>query len=198
MVYDQVIPLYCILPISRNGLELDNKDIGIIFGISGISAIIVQIVLCPFIVNSLGSVNAFKLALFVCIPAFIFTPELNRLNYKDNIVLQSFFWVSMGVCQLIKTFGFELSYTAIMVIVNNSVSSKNRGKLNGLSQSFVALMRLLSPIFGNSLFAFSTKYQYTLGFPFDLHFIFYIQTILHVIVFLFCLILPQSLNAPME
>ena len=47
------------------------------------------------------------------------------------------------------------SFTAIMVMVNNSALSETRGLVNGIGQSFFAVARSIGPTNGALLFAWS-------------------------------------------
>ncbi|XP_035675561.1 probable peptide/nitrate transporter At3g43790 isoform X2 [Branchiostoma floridae] len=71
------------------------------------------------------------------------------------------------------------SFTAIMVMVGNSAMPYFRGTVNGISQSFVALARLLGPIVGGNLFAWTTE-----------------NVLIDVIILCLTLLLPDSINKP--
>eukprot|EP00058_Branchiostoma_floridae_P009004 XP_002594492.1 hypothetical protein BRAFLDRAFT_124963 [Branchiostoma floridae] len=86
------------------------------------------------------------------------------------------------------------SFTAIMVMVGNSAMPYFRGTVNGISQSFVALARLLGPIVGGNLFAWTTENG--LPWPLNFHLVFYLAVLIDVIILCLTLLLPDSINKP--
>ncbi|XP_066285071.1 uncharacterized protein [Branchiostoma lanceolatum] len=86
------------------------------------------------------------------------------------------------------------SFTAIMVMVGNSAMPYFRGTVNGISQSLVALARLLGPIVGGNLFAWTTENG--LPWPLNFHLAFYLAALVNVIILCLTLTLPDSINKP--
>ena len=85
-----------------------------------------------------------------------------------------------------------LAFSAIMVLINNSCAARFRGTVNGFGQTIVSLTRLVGPVTGGILFAWSEKND--LPWPLDFHFVWHLIGIIHGGVFLLSFWLPISIN----
>lgn len=97
-------------------------------------------------------------------------------------------------------------FTTINIAVNNSVSSANMGKINGLSRSLIAFCRTFGPFTSSALFAWYfpflenlTKNRSTtnnLPYPLNSRLVYFCLTICHIVLFIGAWFMPERLNRP--
>jgi hypothetical protein len=75
---------------------------------------------------------------------WVLTVPLLRLLNESRVIL----WISIFFLFNIKAVLYQCCYLSVFVMINNSVKKKNLGKLNGISQSLVALTRGTGPSLG--------------------------------------------------
>ncbi|XP_078676973.1 uncharacterized protein LOC144913820 isoform X1 [Branchiostoma floridae x Branchiostoma belcheri] len=103
-------------------------------------------------------------------------------------------WSTVVFTTTLAILGRVSGFTAIMVMVGNSAMPYFRGTVNGISQSLVALARLLGPIVGGNLFAWTTDNG--LPWPLNFHLAFYLAALINILILCLTLLLPNSINKP--
>ena len=88
----------------------------------------------------------------------------------------------------------QCMFAPIMAMISNSVTPDRMGTMNGLGQSIVSILRVLAPLIGSPLIAWS----FGNTFPFDVHFPFFVLGGCSLGMFLIMLLFPKSLNSPKE
>lgn len=86
--------------------------------------------------------------------------------------------------------------TTSLVVANNSVIPKERGRLNGLYQTGSATARAISPIIFGSTFALTVENEW--AYPFNFAFSFYLMAIFATIGWYLSKNIPPSLDKPKE
>ncbi|KAL0482931.1 hypothetical protein AKO1_010370 [Acrasis kona] len=185
--FQEVIPLWSLLPLSQKGLGFDPSKIGILGLVSGFVIGFLQIALMARILKKFGAMWAFRIASLIVVPFFPFYPEISYLG--GNSVL---LWAVLIVVFFIRFSCTECMYTCMNLMMNNSVTSVSRGKLNGLAMSLISLMRAIGPAGGAALFSLSNF----LPFPFDVHLMFILFSVSFTIIFCISLALPKTINEP--
>ncbi|KAL0487797.1 peptide/nitrate transporter [Acrasis kona] len=185
--FQEVIPLWSLLPLSQKGLGFDPSKIGILGLVSGFVIGFLQIALMARILKKFGAMWAFRIASLIVVPFFPFYPEISYLGGSSVLL-----WAVLIVVFFIRFSCTECMYTCMNLMMNNSVTSVSRGKLNGLAMSLISLMRAIGPAGGAALFSLSNF----LPFPFDVHLMFILFSVSFTIIFCISLALPKTINEP--
>ncbi|XP_078597830.1 uncharacterized protein LOC144873911 [Branchiostoma floridae x Branchiostoma japonicum] len=122
---------------------------------------------------------------------------LNNKDGKTHVAISDVPIKVWAVVVLITAFGIVgrvSSFTAVNVMVGNSALPDFRGTVNGISQSLVAFARLLGPLIGGNLYAWTSGNG--LSWPLNFHLAFYLAVLIDVIILCLTLILPDSINKP--
>lgn len=191
---DEMIPLFCWTPISDNGLGIAPWEIGLVSFVGGLFIFLYQLGAGAWINNKLGSRRAFRIGLLIGVPATALTAELRFVAH-----IQWLMWILLIILVMLRMLSTQMYFTAVMIMINNSVSFENMGQVNGLGQSLVAFCRAIGPASASALFAFSISHSNPLKFyPFDVHFPFYLVALGHVLNVLLSLLLPKDVDVPKE
>ncbi len=187
--FQEIIPLWALLPIDKKGLAFDPSQIGLLGLVSGFVIGFLQITVMALILRKVGAVWAFRLAALIVLPFFPFYPEISYLAESNRVIM----WMVLIALFFIRFSCTECMYTCTNLMMNNVVHASSRGRLNGLSQSMISIMRALGPAGGAALFSLSNF----LPFPFDIHLSFILFSVSFFIIFLVGMLMPKSANEPM-
>ncbi len=190
IMWFEIVPLWMILPIQDGGLSFSEREPGILSAICGVFVLFFQLFVCARVLDKLGALNTWRLACVYAMPFFAIYPLLAKTMDVSMVLL----WACLIPILLVRHSAANLQITAVSVLINNSVPSDQKGRLNGLSQSMVALFRIAAPAAGGSLFAWST---HNTIFPFNLYFVFIIISIAYAMEALMTIGIPKSINEPM-
>ncbi|KAG2387192.1 hypothetical protein C9374_001524 [Naegleria lovaniensis] len=199
--FDEVSPLFSLLPPENGGLGWTNFEIGIQGAVNGVGILVGQLFITPIIAKKLGSVWCFRLGNMLILPTVILFPELSWISkwksqHTTAISPDILMWTFSIVITLLRTFSLNLIFTSLLILINNSVHTSSRGLLNGIVQSFVAFARMMGPVVSSSVFAFTASHSFF--FPFDFRFVFILITLCHVVMIIGSMFLKKELNAPKE
>lgn len=118
--------------------------VGTMASIGGVSIVLIQLGLYPFVNKRLGHMRTFRFAMLLCIPSFLFFPALNSIS---KTMARGLFWFSVALCTVLRQVVGQLSFTAIICMINNSVAVENMGTTNGFGQFCVVFaFFLLLPV----------------------------------------------------
>jgi hypothetical protein len=187
--YLAVVPLWMMLSYENRGLAFGTQELGILGAISGVGMFLFQLLICPIVLNRLGILNALRIACFTMAVIYPFYPEISYLTGVSSTLL----WGSIVAAYLIRVVCVQTVVTGSNILISNSVSSENRGKLNGAAVSINALGRAFGPLASTTIFSAST---FGTVFPFDIHLTFMLIAVISLSMMLMTMLLPQSLNTP--
>jgi MFS family permease len=69
-------------------------------------------------------------------------------------------WVLLILCAVLKSVLSCLSFTAVMIMINNSVFDHHLGAANGLGQCLASLARAIGPAVGGALWSISVQVSF--------------------------------------
>eukprot|EP01121_Diplochlamys_sp_Union-15-3_P010263 TRINITY_DN2872_c0_g1_i1.p1 TRINITY_DN2872_c0_g1~~TRINITY_DN2872_c0_g1_i1.p1 ORF type:complete len:539 (-),score=39.89 TRINITY_DN2872_c0_g1_i1:44-1660(-) len=188
-LFDEMLPLWIILPPDKGGLLFSTSQLGIVNAMTGIGVILVQLFVFSRVATLIGLIQTFRIGAVLSIPMFLFFPWTYRLN--DYPVL---LWIVLGYLSLLRALAAQLSFSSVMALIVNSVNFKDMGAVNGLGQSMVSFLRSIGPFLGGLSFAWSVKTD--TYFPFNHHFMFVVVSLLMVLLMCLTIRMPLSLNKP--
>jgi hypothetical protein len=129
IMLDEIFPVWSINKTEDGGLNFFTKDIGTVSAIGGVAIVIIQLFIYHRVANKLGLRNTLTVGLLITIPTFFAFPFLNYI--RSNTVL---FWICMGLVYVVRNFCGQLTFTAIIQMINNSVYPEHMGATNGLGK----------------------------------------------------------------
>ena len=166
-------------------------------GALGFILFLSQLFITPLVVQRFGPLTCYRWSIIVEAIFNVIFPEIIWLVVSDTDPMWKhiLFWGALGSILLVKQVATGYTFLGTFIFTNNSVSRRNYGKVNGTSQSFVSLSRMVSPIIGGSIFASSVAVS---KFPIDHRLVFYVATSISILMFLVSLILKKTINKPKE
>ena len=185
--FDELFALWSRLPIQEGGLEFDSSTMGKAYSIGGISLFVYQMFLFSPIERYLGTLRTFQTGLLFSLPAFILLPTASLVRENTNLV-----WAIIGISHILRACAGVQAFTAVFLMVNNSITAESRGGLNGLGQTLGSLGRMAGPVFAGILFSWSLENG--MRFPLDYHFVFILLSMVVFGAFLLSLIMDRSID----
>jgi MFS family permease len=82
------------------------------------------------------------------------------VHLHSHILRILLLWPGLMFVNMAKNFITALTFTASIIMVNNSVEDEHLGTVNGLGQSLGALARSLGPALGGLLWSVGTRYNF--------------------------------------
>ena len=161
LVSNEIFPLYVLNPPEFGGFSWSSTEIGLVAMEAGAPLIIFQAFVFDRIARSAGLLRTARWSLALFTLCMITTPACSLTLMASKEV--QFAVISGHFC--ITTMCRVSSFTCVFVFVSNSASTEDRGKVNGIGQAAVSLVRMFGPPIFSSLFAWSVSAPHP--FPFD-------------------------------
>lgn len=187
LCFDEVFAFWSIRDISEGGINFKTLDIGIAQSISGIGMILIQSFVYVPVDKKIGSLHTFQLSVFFLYPVFLFCPYTNMIASNRTAL-----WICIVIIMICKS-GFGTSGMAsINLLINNSAHSSVVGSVNGMSASTAAVSRILAPIIGGSLFAWSSSNGKS--FPLNFHLVYFLMVFINLLTLFLTLFFSNNVN----
>jgi MFS family permease len=189
----EVWPLFLLLPVSQHGFDLTSQGIGLMLLCAAIPQMISQVILFPRFTRRFGNLAVFQRSTaFVGVVAF-FLPFLSPATGVSEM-----FGVAMAAVGWVLLSGtWMMSFVSSFMITNNSCFANERATLNGVGHAAVAVARIVGPLGGGFLFAWSVQ-DADRPWPIDYHFVFHIAGLIYVAAVLMSLPLPKSIDQTLK
>ena len=135
----------------KEGLNMNQAEIGYIFSFMGVMGALVQIFLLKIINKKLGEENTLILGCFIAIFG------LGLIGFSTNLIFLLFVIVILSV-------GNGLNNTVSISMLSQSVGKEEQGTILGINQSLGSLARFLGPVWGGFVYQFlGYKYPFITG-----------------------------------
>jgi len=135
----------------KEGLNMNQAEIGYIFSFMGVMGALVQIFLLKIINKKLGEENTLILGCFIAIFG------LGLIGFSTNLIFLLFVIVILSV-------GNGLNNTVSISMLSQSVGKEEQGTILGINQSLGSLARFLGPVWGGFVYQFlGYKYPFLTG-----------------------------------
>ena len=187
-----VLPLWALLPLDEGGFSFDSTEMGLLVLAGAPVHILLQLFVFSRLVKRMGFLRTFQATMtWVGVWVFFlpFVHELASSNVATTWAVLSISWASISSVWM-------MAFTATFGLVNNSVTQRDRGSANGLSQTMVAVGRIVGPILGGNLFAWSASGGH--AWPFDFHFVFHFVGLIFLASAAIAFALPRSIDRKLE
>lgn len=128
IVINEIFPLWVVMPVKKGGFDLDVHAIGVITTICGVLSIFCQVFLYPMLVDKMGVLEVFQLAVLIhCATSFVTT----LLSFVTALRSVAAIWVGLVVDQFIFNVAANWAYISVFVLINNSSYRSQRATVNG-------------------------------------------------------------------
>ena len=104
-------------------------------------------------------------------------------------------WAVLFVFLFLKVVLYSSIFTGVMMLINNSCMPSERGAVNGLGQSLVAICRMLGPLCGGSIWSWSNTLAWL---PCRWVAVYLVAALIANAQLWLSKQLPESLNAPLD
>ena len=189
IVFDEMLPVLVRAEPKFGGLGLQPRDLGIILTIQGVSTVMFQIGILPWITKRVSIVSLFKICGIpsaFTLGALPFVPLLRSIPGESVLG-----WALLALIVMFRAALASTLFTCVMIMINNSTSPSNLGKANGIGQTLAALARAVGPVLGGMLWFLGQK----VGQP---YLPWMINFLLSIAMWLLSLFVNPSLSIPHE
>eukprot|EP01125_Pyxidicula_operculata_P014262 TRINITY_DN4749_c0_g1_i1.p1 TRINITY_DN4749_c0_g1~~TRINITY_DN4749_c0_g1_i1.p1 ORF type:complete len:483 (+),score=98.83 TRINITY_DN4749_c0_g1_i1:39-1487(+) len=160
------------------GLEFDSTDIGISYAIVGVTYVLAQLFIFPYIVGRLGPFILFRICMFVMVPTNLWFP-IGSFFVPYGKWAVYLFMVPIWVVG--RAMSQDFCYVTIFMLINTVAPPGALGAVNGLAQAGASLFRAFAPALGGSLLSWSLNNG--LPWPLDYFFAWEFNAIVALIAF---------------
>lgn len=135
----------------KEGLNMNQAEIGFIFSFMGLTGALVQIFLLKIINRKIGEENTLILGCFIAIFG------LGLIGFSTNLIFLLFVIVILSL-------GNGLNNTVSISMLSQSIGKEEQGTILGINQSLGSLARFLGPVWGGFVYQFmGYKYPFLTG-----------------------------------
>ncbi|GAB5591317.1 hypothetical protein Unana1_06217 [Umbelopsis nana] len=189
MIFDELFSLFAVALPEIGGLGWTSPDLAISLALMGIVQLVAQFLLYPMINARISTMTLYRWSLALYIPLYMSCPVISHYGYVWGEAGDQWVWYLMLISLTVRFTLSTFSYTAVMLMVNNSAPVEKLGTVNGVGQTSVSFVRAVGPALGGSLWSFSLTSGF--GFPFNYYFVFVFMSVLSLLNFLSTLVIPS-------
>lgn len=140
---NDMLPLWAISSLSEGGLGLGTSEVGSVIAVGGFVSLFSTLLVFNVLSSLFSHKSVFVVGTVCTAISYMSTPIL-AVNFASYLVLN-------GIREIFEV----VSFNSLFILTNNSVSAKVRGKANGISLSLASICKMLGPITGSIVFAWS-------------------------------------------
>lgn len=152
---DEIVPLWALASTAIGGLGFDVGLIGTLIGGAGGMMLFYQLFLYNRIAGqNLRPINQFRAGCFVAgLSALSIPYAVGLVDQSDASAIRAVLIVTNGL----RLCGQVTAFTSIAIICNNSSEREVRGAMNGLTMSMGSIAKMVGPVVGSVMFAWSSN-----------------------------------------
>lgn len=167
MTFDQLFPVFLSTPHQTpqqpvslpfkfaDGFQLDQKTIGFLLSIQGVYSLFATVILFPFVVSRVGTLNLFRILASLYFLLYFFTPYLVLL--PESVRMIGVYTAVIWRC----TFQSLVYPSNAILLTNSAPNLKTLGTINGVAASTASLCRALGPTVSGFLYAMGLSTGYS-------------------------------------
>jgi MFS family permease len=153
ILFDELFPVFAKTDAAQGGLGWRAGDVGSLQVVQGATQIVCNLFVFPWLARRYGLVWVFRHTVWPLVPLMAVFPATARLAPFGQAAL----WAGLGVGIAGKAALMASSFTAVMLLINNSSRGAALGAINGVAQSVASLVRAVGPTLGGALFSASLR-----------------------------------------
>ncbi|CAM9510449.1 unnamed protein product, partial [Pylaiella littoralis] len=148
--YDEAYPLWALSTVDVGGMGWSTKQIGKVFGATGVTLVVFQLFVYPRVIRRVGVVTWQRAGGLLGVPFFVAVPYARSLSWNER----SLFVVSVANNVLaVSSIGSVM--LALTVASTSIVPSRQRGAFGGLFMTAESLGRFMGPAGFSNMYAWS-------------------------------------------
>ncbi|TFK25760.1 MFS general substrate transporter [Coprinopsis marcescibilis] len=164
-----LLPLYLALPVKLGGLGLRPSAIGTVLGIYGAANSVFQAVFLGRFVRKFGARRVFMCAILVTVPFYGLYAANSvvalRVSAGEDTISAHVVCYFILALQLSLAMLIECGYGCIYIFITASSPTKHSlGSTNGIGQTAVSVVRVISAPFAGSLLSYSIQHHWLGGY----------------------------------
>lgn len=165
---DETIPLFLKQRHEEGGFEFSMKSIGVLLSCTGVISLVFLIYVLP-IFNQYKKQSVYYYSALLLIPCVMLWPMAAYFYYHfhvdnnigdDSDAMVYGLTFLLGSTNIIRNCLCALTFTIVMIQVNNSVETYELGVVNGLGQLVASIARCIGPVVGGFLWSVSTSFHF--------------------------------------
>eukprot|EP01017_Pseudomicrothorax_dubius_P003933 TRINITY_DN10686_c0_g3_i1.p1 TRINITY_DN10686_c0_g3~~TRINITY_DN10686_c0_g3_i1.p1 ORF type:complete len:431 (-),score=24.52 TRINITY_DN10686_c0_g3_i1:26-1318(-) len=164
---NSIFPLFLATPSSKGGLGLDSFSIGRVQANAAIFVVLLQCTIYGILNKFITQIKILELGFRVLIPLNLLLPSVSLVIHHLGSLGTELYIVSTII---ISNVGYFLINAPSQLLLNESVSGVERGRINGMLSTLSSITMSLAHIIFSKLFAWSVTSG--LPFPFNHYFVF--------------------------
>ena len=168
VLFDEILPVFCETSTADGGLGLKLDEIGRVQVAQGVAQIVAQLTFVPPLITRVGPLRAFRYGMLPLAGLFFF-PAIGRLALHPSLL-----WPILSAAVALKAVLMAVTFTGVMICINNSSRGQSLGLVNGLGQTAASFVRAAGPFLGGPLFSASIGFGGWLG-AWKLHVVYMVQ-----------------------
>ncbi|KAJ3411113.1 hypothetical protein HDV05_002722 [Chytridiales sp. JEL 0842] len=178
IIFDETFSLWSVTPSYNGGLGFSSSDIGIVLSLMGCVTLFMQLFVYPQISRILNPLQIYRMGVMMYVFVFPLFPFISTIP-GDDPEGRRWIWPALIANMAARQVANVLSFTSVMIMINNSAEKGQLGIVNGIGQTSAAFVRSIGPALGGIMWAWSL----TNGrpFPFNYWFVFVVLLVLAVI-----------------
>ena len=174
-VATEIFPLWVVTSVKDGGFGFDSSLIGVLVSISGLTIIVTNLFIYPWLVARIGLLRVYKLSCNMLAATLVLLPAVPLTRHLGS---QALAWACLLILLALFNCTSQWVLTCVFTLINNSCYSHQRATVNGLGQTFASTGRLLAPYLGAILFAWTETNA--LAWPLNFAFTWYLVGFLAV------------------
>jgi MFS family permease len=179
-------PLWATRSLEDDGLGFSDREVGTIVSLSGILPLLFQMFLFYRVDKLLGTIYAFRVSTLMYGLVIFVMPFIEIIPSHIGKYLASFTFIALQ--SIANTWAFGEAN----LLLSNSAPPYAVGRVNSLATTFSAMLRIVAPVIGSSMFAYTANLDYY--YPLNYCFIFNVCSLVALLTFVVSFVLPSYLN----
>jgi len=138
MAYTEMFPLWAESERRLGGLDLPSDDVGQVLAITGVTILLYQTFVYPYLVKLLRPINTSRIMIILSMALLITYPCIAHLREP---------WLSimLNIASMLKANCVVTVVTCSFILQNNSVSQDQRATANGLATTLMSFSKAIAP-----------------------------------------------------
>ncbi|KAL7716082.1 Major facilitator superfamily (MFS) profile domain-containing protein [Entamoeba marina] len=186
--YYTIYPLLMIANVGNGGFGYTTSEVGYFSAIQSLGGFLSTIVVYRLFVKHLNLRLTFILCIFMASLFFGIFPSLEGLNGSSGVLK----WLVYAFVAFFWNMTSQSAFSSVFILIVNAADPDQMGSANGVSQSFVAVARIIGPIGLSPMMSWCLNND--LPYPFNQYLPFYILMASSLLASLLMCFTPRKIN----
>ncbi|XP_066308745.1 protein ZINC INDUCED FACILITATOR-LIKE 1-like [Miscanthus floridulus] len=155
--YLEIFSLWAVSSRKFQGLSFTSQDVGTVFAFSGLSVLVYQLTIYPFL-SKFGPIKTFRPAAILSILLLTTYPFMSNLHGLELKIL-------INMASVLKNVFAATITIACNILQNTAVTQKQRGTANGISVTMMSTFKAVAPAVAGIIFSWAQKHISGLFLP---------------------------------